>query len=502
MPKLTDPDPSASSPVVAISEGLTFDDVVLAPGASSVHPADCDLSARVTPQIELSIPVLSSPMDTVTEHRLAICMAQEGGLGFIHKNFPIEQQAAEVAKVKRSESGTSVDPITLEPEHRIFEALEIMERNQISGLPVVRGEQLVGIVTNRDLRFVKELDRPIEGVMTTRERLITVPVGVSTERAKDLLHENRIEKLLVTDEQGNLRGLITMKDLEKAQRFPNANKDSLGRLRVGAAVGATAELLERAQALLAAGADLLLVDSSHGHADAVLQALTELHSHFPDVELVGGNIATAEGAEALIKAHASAVRCGVGPGSICTTRVVTGVGVPQLTAILEAGDVCRRNGVPLIADGGIKYSGDITKALAGGATTVMIGSLLAGTDESPGQVVLHQGRSFKVYRGMGSLSAMATGSRDRYFQDAEGGPASKLVPEGVEGRVPHRGPLSNSIYQLLGGLRSGMGLVGAANLTELHERARFLRVTSNGLREAHPHDVVITEEPPNYWVEN
>ena len=499
MPTVLNKD-AASSPT--ISEGLTFDDVVLAPGASSVHPGDCDLRARVTPQIELSIPVLSSPMDTVTEHRLAICMAQEGGLGFIHKNFSIERQAAEVAKVKRSESGTIVDPITLEPESRIFEALEIMERNQISGMPVVRGEQLVGIVTNRDLRFVKELDRPVESVMTTRERLITVPVGVSTERAKDLLHENRIEKLLVTDEQGNLRGLITMKDLEKAQRYPNANKDALGRLRVGAAVGATGEVLERAQALLDAGADLILVDSSHGHAEAVLQTLTKLHSHFPDVELVGGNVATAEGAEALIKAHASSVRCGVGPGSICTTRVVTGVGVPQLTAILEAGEVCRKHGIPLIADGGIKYSGDITKALAAGATTVMIGSLFAGTDESPGQLVLHQGRSFKVYRGMGSLGAMATGSRDRYFQDSQESSANKLVPEGVEGRVPHRGPLSNSIYQLLGGLRSGMGLVGAENLEALVEKARFLRVTSNGLREAHPHDVVITEEPPNYWVEN
>ena len=482
-----------------IRQGLTFDDVVLVPGPSSVHPQDVDLQAPLTPGIRLSIPLLSSPMDTVTEHRLAICMAQEGGLGFIHKNLSIDAQADEVAKVKRSESGMIVDPITLEPEQPIYAALDIMQRHQISGLPVVSGEKLVGIVTNRDLRFVKELDRPLSSLMTTD--LITVPLGVSLERAKELLHENRIEKLLVTDDHGNLRGLITMKDIEKAQLYPTANKDSLGRLRVGAAVGVAPDRIERAEALIAAGADLLLVDSSHGHADAVLAALDELHATFPQMELVGGNVATAEGAEALIKAHASAVRCGVGPASICTTRVVTGVGVPQLTAIFDAGAVCRRHGVPLIADGGIKYSGDVTKALAAGASTVMIGSLFAGTDESPGDVVLHQGRSFKVYRGMGSLSAMRQGHGDRYFQGGEL-VASKLVPEGVEGRVPHRGPLSNSIYQLLGGVRAGMGLVGAADLEQLLERAEFVRVTLNGLREAHPHDVIITEEPPNYWVEN
>jgi IMP dehydrogenase len=485
-----------------IKEGLTYDDVVLVPGASAVHPRDIDLSAQLTPGIRLSIPLLSSPMDTVTEAALAICMAQEGGLGFVHKNLSIDAQAREVAKVKRSESGMIVDPITLEPEQPIYEALEIMQRHHISGFPVISGEKLMGIVTNRDLRFVKDLDRPVSSVMTS-ENLITVPLEVSLERAMELLHENRIEKLPVVDPAGNLRGLITMKDIEKAQRYPHANKDSLGRLRVGAALGVAPDRLERAQALIAAGADLLLVDSSHGHAEAVLRALDEVHANFRDVELVGGNVATAEGAEAIIKAHASAVRVGVGPASICTTRVVTGVGVPQLTAIFEVDEVCRRHHVPLIADGGIKYSGDITKALAGGAQTVMIGSLFAGTDESPGEVVLHQGRSFKVYRGMGSVSAMREGSGDRYFQAAEASlPASKLVPEGVEARVPHRGPLSNSIFQMLGGLRHGMGLIGAADLEALRERAEFRRVTAAGLREAHPHDVVITEEPPNYWVEN
>ena len=483
-----------------IREGLTFDDVALVPRASSLHPREVDLSAQLTAGIRLSIPLLSSPMDTVTEHRLAICMAQEGGLGFVHKGLSIEGQSAEVAKVKRSESGLIVDPITLEPEQPIYEALEIMQRHHISGLPVVKGEKLVGIVTNRDLRFVKDLERPVSTVMTA-DKLITVPLGVPLERAKELLHENRIEKLLVTDGSGNLRGLITMKDIEKAERYPNANKDSLGRLRVGAAVGAAADAVERAEALLAAGADLLLVDSSHGHAESVLACLEELHSSFPDIELVGGNVATGEGAEALIKAHASAVRCGVGPASICTTRVVTGVGMPQLTAILDAAEVCRSHGVPLIADGGIKYSGDITKALAAGGQTAMIGSLFAGTDESPGEVVLHQGRSFKAYRGMGSLGAMRQGGGDRYFQEDQAA-LSKLVPEGVEARVPHRGPLSNSIYQLLGGLRAGMGLLGAGNIDALAERAEFVRVTGAGLREAHPHDVVITAEPPNYQVEN
>lgn len=479
-----------------ITDGLTFDDVLLTPRASSVHPRDVDLSSQLTPRIRLSVPLVSSPMDTVTEHRTAITMAQEGGVGFIHKNLSIEAQAAEVAKTKRYESGMIVDPITLEPEQTISDALSIMRRHHVSGLPVVRGEKLVGIVTNRDLRFVKDLVRPVSTIMTS-EGLITVKLGVTRERAMELLHENRIEKLLVTDDHGNLRGLITIKDIEKAQRFPHANKDELGRLRVGAAIGVTDERLERAQALIDAGVDVLLVDSSHGHAHAVLRAIEELHAHFRDVEIVGGNIATAEGAEALIKAKVSAVRCGVGPGSICTTRVIAGVGVPQLTAIFEASAVCERHGIPLIADGGIKYSGDIVKALAAGARSVMIGSLFAGTDECPGDVVLHQGRSYKVYRAMGSLSAMRSGSRDRYFQDDAESPA-KLVPEGVEARVPYRGPLSNSIYQLMGGVRSGMGLIGAETLDALRERARFVRISSAGLRESHPHDVIITEEPPNY----
>ena len=482
-----------------IQDGLTFDDVLLLPRASSVHPNQVDLCAQLTPSIRLSIPLVSSPMDTVTEHRAAICMAQEGGIGFIHKNLTSEAQAAEVAKVKRSESGMIVDPITFEPEQPIHEALEVMHRNQISGLPVVRGEKLVGILTNRDLRFVKDLNRPVTSVMTS-EGLVTAGPGVTLERAKELLHEHRIEKLLVIDEGGNLRGLITIKDIDKAQRFPHASKDALGRLRVGAAVGVASDLLPRAEALLQAGADVLLLDSSHGHAEAVLRAADALHASFPETELIGGNVATPEGAEALVKSHACAIRCGVGPGSICTTRVIAGVGVPQLSAVLQTSEVCRRQGVPLIADGGIRYSGDITKALAAGADTVMLGSLLAGTDESPGEVVLHQGRSYKVYRAMGSVSAMRGGSRDRYFQD-DVDSAAKLVPEGVEGRVPHRGPLSTSVYQILGGVRSGMGLVGAANLDELRSRAQFVRISAAGLRESHPHDVIITEEPPNYWVE-
>ncbi len=490
---------SRDSPSGPIREALTFDDVLLVPGHSTVHPNDVDLSAQLTQSIRLAIPLISSPMDTVTEHRLAICMAQEGGFGFIHKNLSIEAQAAEVAKVKRSESGMIVDPITLEPEQPISEALEIMSRHSISGLPVVRGEKLVGIVTNRDLRFVRELERPVSEIMTA-EGLITVGPNVSPGRARQLLHENRIEKLPVVDDGGNLRGLITIKDIEKAQRFPNANKDQLGRLRVGAAVGVTPDCEERAQALIDAGCDLLLVDSSHGHAEAVLRTIARLCGTFSQIEIVGGNVATADGAEALIKAGVAAVRCGIGPASICTTRIVAGVGVPQLTAIMDSAEVCRRHGIPLIADGGIKYSGDLTKALAAGANTVMIGSLFAGTDEAPGDVVLYQGRSFKMYRGMGSLSAMRSGSRDRYFQD-DVSLSSKLVPEGVEGRVPYRGPLSNSIYQLVGGLRAGVGLVGAPNLDQLAARARFVRITGAGLRESHVHDVVITEEPPNYWIE-
>ena len=484
----------------SIRDGLTFDDVLLVPRASSVHPNDVDLTTQLTPKVRLSAPLIAAPMDTVTEHRTAICMAQEGGVGFIHKNLPIEVQAAEVAKVKRFESGLIADPLTLEPGQSIRMALDIMHRHQISGLPVVRGSQLVGIVTNRDLRFVRELDAPVSTLMTS-EGLITVRPGVSLDRAKELLHENRIEKLLVTDDTDNLCGLITIKDIEKAEQYPNACKDTLGRLRVGAAVGVTEDRIERAAALLDAGADLLLVDSSHGHAESVIRAVEELHSEFPETEIIAGNVATPEGAEALIKAHASAIRCGVGPASICTTRVIAGVGVPQLTAVLETSEVCARHGRPLIADGGIKYSGDVTKALAAGASTVMIGALFAGTDEAPGDVILYQGRSYKVHRGMGSLSAMRQGSADRYFQHDEV-QTGKLVPEGIEGRVPFRGPLSDSVYQLVGGLRAGMGLLGAASLPELRQRAQFVRVTAAGLRESHVHDVIITEEAPNYRLES
>ncbi len=482
-----------------LQDGLTFDDVLLVPRASSVQPNEADLATRLTPRIRLSMPLVSSPMDTVTEHRTAICMAREGGIGFIHKNLPPVEQAAEVARVKRSESVMIVDPLTLEPDQPIADALHVMRQNHISGLPVVRGQKLVGIVTNRDLRFVKDLDRPVSTLMTA-QGLITVQLGVNVERAKEILHENRIEKLLVTDAQGNLRGLITTKDIDKAERYPNASKDDLGRLRVGAAVGVSEELLVRAEAVLQAGADVLLLDSSHGHAEAVLKAIDRLRSTFPETEVIGGNVATAEGAEALVKAKVSAVRCGVGPGSICTTRVIAGVGVPQLTAVMNAAQVCRRQDIPMISDGGIRYSGDLTKALAAGADTVMLGSLFAGTDEAPGELVLHQGRSYKVYRAMGSLSAMRQGSRDRYFQE-EVQSAAKLVPEGVESRVPHRGPLANSVYQLLGGVRSGLGLVGATNLEVLRERAQWVRISAAGLRESHPHDVIITEEPPNYWIE-
>jgi IMP dehydrogenase len=460
-----------------IQEGLTFDDVLLVPGASEILPHEADLRTRLTADISLGIPLVSAAMDTVTEHETAICMAQHGGIGIVHKNLDAASQAAEVDKVKRSESGMIVDPITMRPEQRIDEALAVMERYHISGLPVVQGAKAVGILTNRDLRFIKDTDQPISAVMT-REELVTVPPGTSMERAKELLHEHRIEK---------------------AERYPEASKDGLGRLRCGAAVGVGADRLERSQALVNAGVDVIVVDTAHGHSSGVLETVRELHHHFPDLPLVGGNIATAEGAEALIKAGVSAVKVGVGPGSICTTRVVAGVGVPQFTAILEAVEMARRFDVPVIADGGIKFSGDIVKALAAGASTVMIGSLFAGTDESPGEVVLFQGRSYKVYRGMGSLGAMAAGSRDRYFQNEVS--TDKLVPEGIEGRVPYRGGLSSSVHQLVGGLRSGMGYCGAPNLAELEQRARFVRVSSAGLAESHVHDVIVTKEAPNYRLE-
>ena len=482
-----------------INEALTFDDVLLVPGASEVLPSQVDARTQLTPEIELSIPLVSAAMDTVTEHETAICLAQNGGIGILHKNMPPASQAGEVDKVKRSESGMIVDPITMRPEQPIHEALEVMARYKISGLPVVRDGKAVGILTNRDLRFVRDTHQKISSVMT-REGLVTVPPGTTLEKAKELLHAHRIEKLLVVDADGTLCGLITIKDIEKSERFPHASKDALGRLRCGAAVGTGPDRLERAQALVDAGVDVIVVDTAHGHSQGVLETVAELRRTFPELPLVGGNVATAEGTEALIKSGVSAVKVGVGPGSICTTRVVAGVGVPQFTAVLETTRVADRSGIPVIADGGIKYSGDLVKALAGGARCVMIGSLFAGTDEAPGEVVLYQGRSYKVYRGMGSLGAMTDGSADRYFQ-AQVRDASKLVPEGIEGRIPYRGSLTSNVHQLVGGLRSGMGYVGAANLHELRERARFVRISSAGLQESHVHDVIITKEAPNYRIE-
>jgi IMP dehydrogenase len=481
-----------------IREGLTFDDVLLVPAASEVLPSEVDLRTRLTTEIHLNTPLVSAAMDTVTEHETAICMARGGGIGILHKNLPVAEQAAEVDKVKRSESGMIVDPITMRPEQKIREALEVMSRFRISGVPVTRDGKAVGILTNRDLRFVKDVTAEISTVMTSRN-LVTVPPGTTMDRAQELLHEHRIEKLLVVDEEGKLCGLITIKDIEKTERFPDACKDDFGRLRCGAAIGVGPDRLERAQALVDAGVDVVVVDTAHGHSAGVLQTIRELKSHFPSLPLIGGNVATAEGTEALIKAGVSAVKVGVGPGSICTTRVIAGVGVPQFTAIRDAAEVADRAGVPVIGDGGIKYSGDVVKALAAGASTVMIGSLFAGTDESPGEVVLFQGRSYKVYRGMGSLGAMAAGSRDRYFQ--AGVDTEKLVPEGIEGRVPYRGSLSQSLHQLFGGLRSGMGYCGAPNLPALRSGARFVRITSAGLHESHVHDVIITKEAPNYRFE-
>ena len=480
-------------------EGLTFDDVLLVPGASDVLPKDVDLRTHLTREIPLNVPLASAAMDTVTEHRTAIGMAQNGGIGILHRNLSREQQAAEVDKVKRSESGMIVNPITMRPEQLIREALEVMARYRISGVPVTRAGKAVGILTHRDLRFVRDVEQEISKVMT-RDHLVTVPPGTTLERAKELLHEHRIEKLLVVDDAGNLRGLITIKDLEKSERFPHAVKDDRGRLRCGAAIGVSPDCLARAQALVDAGVDVIVVDTAHGHAASVLETIVELRRTFPALPIIGGNIATAEGSEALIKAGVSAVKVGVGPGSICTTRVVTGVGVPQLTAVMDAAQTANRFGIPVISDGGIKYSGDVIKALAAGAHVVMIGSLFAGTDEAPGEVVLYQGRSYKIYRGMGSIGAMAAGSRDRYFQ-AELEEPSKLVPEGIEGRVPYRGELSNSVHQLLGGVRSGMGYCGTADLSALRQQARFVRISSAGLSESHVHDVIITKEAPNYWTD-
>jgi IMP dehydrogenase len=482
-----------------IREALTFDDVLLVPGPSDILPSDVEIRTPLTREIELNIPLASAAMDTVTEHETAICLAQNGGIGIIHKNLPSGAQAGEVDKVKRSESGMIVDPITMRPEQRIYEALEVMARYRISGVPVTRDGKAVGILTNRDLRFVRDTQQEISRVMT-QENLVTVPPGTNMERAKELLHAHRIEKLLVVDEAGTLRGLITIKDIEKSERFPHATKDSMGRLLCGAAIGTGPDRLERAQALVDAGVDVIVVDTAHGHSKGVLDTIAEVHRTFSELPIIGGNVATAEGTEALIKAGVSGVKVGVGPGSICTTRVVAGVGVPQFTAVMDSARVASRSGIPVISDGGIKFSGDVVKALAGGATSVMIGALFAGTDESPGEVILYQGRSYKVYRGMGSLGAMADGSADRYFQ-ADIRDASKLVPEGIEGRIPYRGSLTSNIHQLIGGLRSGMGYTGSRNLAELRQNARFVRISSAGLHESHVHDVIVTKEAPNYRIE-
>ncbi|HVS01883.1 MAG TPA: IMP dehydrogenase [Thermoanaerobaculia bacterium] len=486
---------------------LTFDDVIIVPGMSEVHPAQVSLQTTLCEGISLNIPLISAAMDTVTESRLAIALAQEGGIGVIHKNLPIARQAGEVDRVKRSEAGMIVDPITMRPQQSIREALAMMADYKISGVPVTDAEgRLVGILTNRDLRFETDLDRPISELMT-REDLVTVPEGTTLEQAKALLHRHKIEKLLVVDREGNLRGLITVKDIQKMMQYPSACKDELGRLRVAAAVGASGDYLERAEALVAAKVDVLVLDSSHAHSRGVLDALERLRERFPDARILAGNVATAEGTHALAERGADAVKVGIGPGSICTTRVVTGAGLPQVTAILECLRAAGERGVSLVADGGIKFSGDITKALASGASSVMIGSLFAGTEESPGETIIYQGRTYKAYRGMGSLSAMAGGSADRYFQEqsveAEGkGPAlGKLVPEGIEGMVPYKGSVHQMVQQLTGGLRAGMGLAGCATIAALRTRSRMMRISPAGLRESHAHDVVITKEAPNYWVE-
>lgn len=479
-----------------VKEALTFDDVLLIPAHSVVHPKDTDVSSRVTRGITLNIPLVSAAMDTVTESGMAIQMAREGGMGIIHKNLSAERQAEQVDRVKRSESGMILNPITLHADAILQDAQALMARFSISGVPIVEeGGKLVGIITNRDMQFETELSRPIAEVMTS-EDLVTVPVGTTLEEAQAILHQHRIEKLPVVDEDGRLRGLITVKDIFKRRRYPHACKDEHGRLRVGAAVGASHADVDRAALLVEAGVDLIVIDTAHGHSEGVLQAVGRIRERFPDVQIVGGNVGTVEGAKALVERGVDAVKVGVGPGSICTTRVVTGVGLPQLSAIMDAVEGVDGS-VPIIADGGIRYSGDIVKALAAGAHSVMMGSMFAGTDESPGESFLLEGRRFKTVRGMGSLSAMEEGSADRYFQEGEMD-KTKLVPEGIEARVPYKGPVSDTVYQLVGGLRSGMGYCGAADLAELREKARFNRVTMGGLRESHPHDVTITREAPNY----
>ncbi|WP_207543845.1 IMP dehydrogenase [Desulfofundulus thermosubterraneus] len=473
--------------------GLTFDDVLLIPAKSEVLPGDVDTTTYLTRDIKLNIPLMSAAMDTVTESRMAIAIAREGGIGVIHKNMSIERQALEVDRVKRSEHGVISDPIFLSPESPISEALLLMERYRISGVPITVNGKLVGILTNRDLRFERDFSKPVGEVMT-KDNLVTAPVGTTLEQAKEILRRHKVEKLPIVDEDFNLRGLITIKDIEKARQYPLSAKDKKGRLLVAAAVGVSADTEERADALVRAGVDAIVVDTAHGHSKGVLETVARIKRKYPEVAVIAGNVATAEGTRDLIRAGADAVKVGIGPGSICTTRVVAGAGVPQITAIYECAQEAMAHNTPIIADGGIKYSGDITKAIAAGADVVMIGSLFAGTEESPGEIEIYQGRSYKVYRGMGSLGAMKEGSSDRYFQEHQ----LKLVPEGVEGRVPYRGPLSETVFQLIGGLRAGMGYCGCRNIHELKTKTRFMRITPAGLRESHPHDVVITKEAPNY----
>jgi IMP dehydrogenase len=494
---------------IGLATALTFDDVLLVPRHSQVLPSQVDVTSSLTRNIRVNVPLSSAAMDTVTESRLAIAMAQQGGMGIIHKNLSVEEQASEVDRVKRSESGMIVNPITLSPTNRIFEALELMKKYRISGVPITedgsKEGRLVGILTNRDLRFESNLERLIGDIMT-RDPLFTVPVGTKLEQARELLHRHKVEKLLVVDDRFMLKGLITVKDIQKSIKYPNACKDELGRLRVGAAIGVGRDAMARAEALVAAHVDVLVIDTAHGHAQGVLDMVRRVRRQFPNVDLVAGNVATAEATEALAGLGVDAVKVGIGAGSICTTRVVAGIGVPMITAVAECARAAARHGVPIIADGGIRYSGDITKAVAVGASTVMIGSLFAGTDESPGEMILYQGRSFKEYRGMGSLGAMRRGSRDRYFQDefdldANPEAAEKLVPEGIEGRVAHKGSVAAMIHQLVGGLRAGMGYCGSADIPSLQRDARLIRVTPAGHREGHVHDVIITKEAPNYRVE-
>jgi IMP dehydrogenase len=478
-----------------IKEALTFDDVLLVPQYSEVLPKDVDVSTYLTKTIKLNIPLMSAGMDTVTESRMAIAIAREGGIGVIHKNMTVEEQASEVDKVKRSEHGVIVDPFYLSPENKIYEAMELMAKYRISGVPITVNGKLVGIITNRDIRFETDYSKPIKDVMTA-SNLITAKEGITLEEAKEIMKKHKIEKLPIVDDDGNLKGLITIKDIEKAVKYPNAAKDSKGRLLCAAAVGVSRDTDERVDALVKAQVDVIVVDTAHGHSKGVIETVKRIKSRYPNIQVIAGNIATAEAARDLIEAGADCVKVGIGPGSICTTRVVAGIGVPQITAIMDVAKVAKEYGIPVIADGGIRYSGDITKALAAGADVVMIGSLFAGCEESPGECEIYQGRRFKVYRGMGSLSAMKAGSKDRYFQED----ASKLVPEGVEGRVPYKGPLEDTVFQLIGGLKSGMGYCGARTIKELQQKAKFVKVTQAGVRESHPHDIYITKEAPNYSV--